>query len=68
MRKNMTLGEKIKLLRKEKNWSQQKLGEEIDIAKSVVWKYEKDEAIYLGHCLNLVSNRCFRHAVCGSGG
>lgn len=41
----MTLGEKIKQLRKEKNWSQQKLGETIDIAKSVIWKYEKDEAI-----------------------
>ena len=41
----MTLGKKIKLLRNEKNWSQQKLSDKIDIAKSVIWKYEKDEAI-----------------------
>lgn len=41
----MTLGEKIKSVRKEKGWSQEKLGQMINIAKSVVWKYEKDEAV-----------------------
>jgi transcriptional regulator with XRE-family HTH domain len=41
----MTLGEKIKQLRNEKNWSQQVFSEKIHIAKSVIWKYEKDDAI-----------------------
>ena len=41
----MSLGEKIKLLRKEKGWSQEQLGKQIDIVKSVIWKYEKDAAI-----------------------
>ena len=45
MENYITLGEKIKQLWKEKNWSQQKFGEAIDIAKSVIWKYEKDEAV-----------------------
>lgn len=52
---NMTLGEKIKQLRKEKNWSQQAFGEKINIAKSVVWKYEKDEAIPSGEVIKRIA-------------
>jgi transcriptional regulator with XRE-family HTH domain len=52
---HMTLGEKIKQLRKEKNWSQQVFGEKINIAKSVVWKYEKDEAIPSGEVIKRIA-------------
>ncbi|MCP4131327.1 MAG: helix-turn-helix transcriptional regulator [bacterium] len=41
----MTLGDKIKQLRKGKGLSQEKLAQRLDTAKSVIWKYEKNEAV-----------------------
>ncbi len=39
----MNLGEKIKQLRQEKDLSLEKLAQNIDIAKSILWKYEKNQ-------------------------
>jgi len=41
----MTLGERIKRLRKERDYSQEQLAQKLDTAKSLVWKYEKDMAV-----------------------
>jgi transcriptional regulator with XRE-family HTH domain len=41
----MNLGYKIKQLRNEKNLSLEKLAESLNIAKSILWKYEKDQAM-----------------------
>ncbi|MBW1839657.1 MAG: helix-turn-helix transcriptional regulator, partial [Deltaproteobacteria bacterium] len=41
----MNLGYKIKQLRNERDLSLEKLAQHLNIAKSILWKYEKDQAI-----------------------
>ncbi len=41
----MNLGHKIKQLRNEKDLSLEKLAHHLSIAKSILWKYEKDQTI-----------------------
>lgn len=43
--KSMTLGERIRQLRKKRNWSQEDLGNKIDIHWQTIGTYEKDETI-----------------------
>lgn len=40
----MTVGEKIKKLRKERGWSQSKLGEKVGIPAQNISRYEKNKA------------------------
>ena len=40
----MNLGDKIKQLRKEHNLSQEQLAQKVDSVKSLIWKYEKNQA------------------------
>lgn len=40
----MNLGHKIKQLRNERNFSLEKLAQHLKVAKSILWKYEKDQA------------------------
>jgi transcriptional regulator with XRE-family HTH domain len=39
----MTLGEKIALERKERNWTQSKLGDQIDVSRELIGKYERGD-------------------------
>lgn len=41
----MNLGEKINRLRNEKKLSLEKLAEQLEIAKSILWKYEKNQTV-----------------------
>ena len=41
----MNLGHKIKQLRNERNLSLEKLAFSLNVAKSILWKYEKDQAV-----------------------
>ena len=41
----MTLGERIQLKRKENGMSQEKLGEEMNVSRQTVYKWENDQAI-----------------------
>ena len=41
---NMTLGERIQLKRKENGMSQEKLGEEMNVSRQTVYKWENDQA------------------------
>ena len=40
----MKLSEKIKQLRKKKNWTQEKLANKIGLQRKQIWLYENDEA------------------------
>lgn len=39
----MTFGRKVTLARKDKNWTQTELGEEIGTSRDIIGKYERDE-------------------------
>ncbi len=41
----MSLGERIRELRQKHDFSQQQLAEKIGLAKTIVWKYEKGQAV-----------------------
>ena len=41
----MNFGDKINQLRNEKKLSLEKLAEHLDIAKSILWKYEKNQTV-----------------------
>ena len=41
----MNLGQKIKQLRNERNLSLEKLAQNLTIAKSILWKYEKGQTV-----------------------
>ncbi|WP_412095010.1 helix-turn-helix domain-containing protein [Bacillus haynesii] len=42
MENNMTLGERLKIARENKKWSQEKAAEKVGITKSVLSNYERD--------------------------
>lgn len=44
-KKDVSLGQRIKQLRKAKDWSQEQLGEKIDIHIQTIARYEKDTII-----------------------
>jgi len=41
----MTIGERIALLRDQKNWSQKELAEYLDVSRNTVGKYEREEML-----------------------
>lgn len=51
MEKNMSFGEKIKQLRREKGWSQSKLAEKTEVARIMIGYYERGQ--HLPHKYNV---------------
>ena len=58
-----SIGENIKRLRNERDWSQAELGEKIGKTRTAIWQYERGEVLskLLGHTnIQTTINRYFK--------